>query len=183
MIRDRRRAHRRIHQALWPTLALVFAALLTDRRPIDSREDWPTLLAHSARPLGGDETPASATSHALWSSRDAFGGWPARMALFADGSVEIQPLRPLDRPELLVYWVSEAQPGDRLPDSAHLLGRLAGPLAQRFTLPARALTRIGTASSTASPEPSTASGALVVYSLGHQEIVATARLAPAEARP
>ncbi|MFO0688104.1 MAG: hypothetical protein U0900_05310 [Myxococcota bacterium] len=161
MITGHRRAHRRIHALLWPIVFILVATAITTRRPLDAPADWPAFLAQSE----AEHAPASAASGSgktrptgpLWTRDDAFGAWPARLALFADGTVELRPRRPLDHPELLLYWVPGAFAGDALPEDARLLGLLTGTHAQRFALPAKA-------------------GSLVLYALGHGAIVASARL-------
>lgn len=103
---------------------------------------------------------------------DAFGSWPARLAWSDDGLVEITPLRPLDRPELLLYWIEDESEdeleGNALPPDARLVGRIASTSPQRFVLPEAAVAQTRIAGG--------AHGLLVIYSLGHHEIVATARL-------
>ncbi len=74
--------------------------------------------------------------------------------------LELEPRQPITRPEVLVYWSRSAATG-RLPEDAYLIGSLAGDRARAFELPQEALGRAGT---------------LVLYSLGHQEIVASTRL-------
>lgn len=81
----------------------------------------------------------------------------------SDGSrwwIELDPRSAVSRPEALVYW-SEAPAADRLPEDAYLIGSLAGNRARTFTLPVEALGR---------------AGHLVLYSLGHQEVFASASL-------
>lgn len=187
MIAAHRRAHRRIHVLLWPAVGLLLAAALATRRPVDAPSDWPGFLAENAESRAtGAETrtgidAASSSRRASdreaprWSREDAFGAWPARLSRLADGRLEIRPHRPLDRPELLVYWLPGAFDGARLPDDARLLGRLTGSHAQRFALPPE----VATADASGVDDDET--GTLVLFSLGHGEIVATARLAP-EAR-
>lgn len=165
MIARLRRVHRRIHLLLWPAVALLFGAALAKRPAVDVRDDWLAALAGAARESEGAGRRIAGQFMLFGSSIDAFGPWPARLSLWTDGTVELTPLRPLDQPELLVYWLPDPFVGDVLPDSAQLLGRLAGTQAQRFHLPSRA--------SVSKSDP----GSLVVYSLGHQAVVASARLA------
>lgn len=184
MIAAHRRAHRRLHAVLWPAIGVVLAAALAARRPVDAPSDWPGFLAENAEAgstgigvgTGTRVAPANRSTRGRaaspWSREDAFGSWPARLSRLADGRIEIRPHRPIDRPELLVYWLAGDFDGTRLPDDARLLGRLTGSHAQRFALPA------GVATAGASGAEDVESGTLVVFSLGHGEIVATARLAP-----
>lgn len=164
MIAALRRAHRRLHAALWPVAFAVVVAALATRRPVDAPSDWPAFLARveQARTTATGRAGSTSESRPLWSRDDAFGAWPARLTVYGDGQLELRPRRPLDRPELLLYWIPGALDGDRLPGDARLLGRVTGTHAQRFSLP-----RGGGA------------GSLVLFSLGHGTIVASARLEPA----
>lgn len=114
----------------------------------------------------------------LGAGEDLFGVWPARLSWWSDGQIEITPLRPLDRPELLVYWSPGEITGGQIPDDAHLIGRLTSSRPHRFALPETNAGRTADSIGRANEETSAARGQLVVYSLGHQEIVATARLGP-----
>jgi hypothetical protein len=99
----------------------------------------------------------------LWEREDLFPGWPARLSVRADRSAELKALRPLVAPDVLVYWTPDAAVDlGSLPADAHLVARLGGTAVHRFTLPAHDV-----------PAPA---GALVLYSLGHQEVVAAAVL-------
>lgn len=171
MIARLRRAHRAIHRIAWLPIFLLFVAALSSRRPVEIADDGWAALPAAAHGSGTMRTPTSAPRALLGTSTEAFGIWPARLSVWTDGTLEIEPLRPLDRPELLIYWLSDPLVGETLPDSAQLLGRLAGTATRRFRLPP---------SSSASPgDP----GILVVYSLGHQQVVATARLASLATAP
>lgn len=165
MIRSRRRAHRSIHLLLWPGLAAFFAHSLAETASTPAPFDWTSVLVDGTptNPNGAD----ARVEKPIWTRDDAFGLWPARLTVYRDGRLELTPLRPLDRPELLLYWSpridSEANAfEERLPAEATLLGRIFAARAQSFAL----------------PDPVRGSmlrrGALVVYSLGHQEIVARA---------
>ncbi len=70
--------------------------------------------------------------------------------------LSIRPSAEILKPDLLVYWTSRP-PGDALPPDAVLVGSLSGTSARRLALPARA--RGG-------------NGAIVVYSVAHDEVVA-----------
>ncbi|MEM7586764.1 MAG: hypothetical protein AAF560_25465 [Acidobacteriota bacterium] len=75
----------------------------------------------------------------------------------AGWQLELTPSQPLAKPEVLVYWTSEGETGGPgLPADAFLLGALAGARPRTMTLPAAAQGR---------------PGQLLLYSLGHQEIV------------
>jgi hypothetical protein len=70
--------------------------------------------------------------------------------------LELDPDGDLRQPDVLVYWSPAAETQGRLPADSHLLGRLAGARARRLPLPAAAVP---------------GSGQIVLYSLGHQELV------------
>lgn len=76
--------------------------------------------------------------------------------------IELQPRRDLIAPDVLVYWCEASVPVTKqLPETAHLLGGLSGKHLRRFALPPAALS---------------ADGKMMLYSLAHQQIVATAIL-------
>ncbi len=116
------------------------------------------------------QTPKAPTSVLAVEYSGLWGATPILTRLFpaphvgANVVVELEPQRDLRRPDLLVYWMPASQDADAFPAKARLLGRLAATTARRFSLPE-------------------AQGSLVLYSLGHQERVATATLPAApEAR-
>jgi hypothetical protein len=80
--------------------------------------------------------------------------------------LELRPLEDWKRPDLLVYW-SETEAEAPGPAST-LIGKLAGTQRRRFALPLAA---------------SIAPGWITVFSLGHQETVFHAALAPPELQP
>jgi hypothetical protein len=127
------------------------------------------LASRSASPPSGAipppliETPTNGTP--LWTRDDLWSALPVRTRGFAapDGIgmlVEVAPLRDPMLPDVLVYWAERGTP-ERLPDGAHLLGRLAGAASRHFAVPAAA---------TAEP------GWLYLYSLGHARLVGSAAL-------
>ena len=75
----------------------------------------------------------------------------------ADGArvIELSPKQDLESPDVLVYW-SESDARDALPPNAILLGSLAGIQQRRFAL-----------------SKSVHGGRLYLYSLAHQELVAS----------
>ena len=152
MIASHRRAHLGIHLVLWPLAFALLYGAMAGRPPLPRVGAWPDFL--------GD--PPVAPSEILWAREDLFGAWPVRVTAHVDGTIDVKPLRPLDRPDLLLYWTAQTVRLTPLPPDAHLLGRIAGTTVQRFRLP--------------EPRPADEHGSLVVYSLAHQEIVATANL-------
>lgn len=189
MIASQRRTHGRLHRLLWPCLFGLFATALATRQPAPVNDPWPDALVARLTP-STPQRPASgnATAEAAQASRpkaallgvreDLFGAFPARVLVRVDGTLELAPLRPIDRPELLLYWSALQSPADssigakpdRLPSDALLLGRIAGTGTHHFRLPDEAL-RAGSSS-----------GRLVLFSLGHQEIVATAAMSELASR-
>ena len=160
MIASRRRAHRWLVCGLAPVAAVVFVSAVLSRAPeprVASLPPFPT-----ARP----DLPSAAIGDAQWTREYLFVGWPARVAGYAGGILELKPLRPLQAPDVLVYWSPTIDAGPSLPGDAHLIGRLGGPVVHRFRLP----------HADASPHASGAVGRLVLYSLGHQEVLAQATL-------
>jgi hypothetical protein len=172
VIAAHRRFHRGLQWILWPLVVLVFSVALASRRPDPRIAPWPDWLTASvakpAEPLRPSSPADARVGVLLDSSEDAFGTWPARLSRWSGRRIEITPLRPLDRPELLVYWIPGEIEAGALPDDAHLIGRLASSRPHRFALPDAAAPKGGTFG---------AGGQILIYSLGHQEIVATARLA------
>lgn len=154
MIRPLRRAH----LVAWAVLALALpvgiGAALWARAPVPRVQQlWELDAPAAGAPVA--ELPG------------AWGVLPIRTRLLRSPSskelaLELWPARDLRRPDVLVYGSAEAAPpGASLPDSAYLLGALAGDRPRRFTLPSQ-LARSG--------------GWLHLYSLGHQERIASARL-------
>lgn len=77
----------------------------------------------------------------------------------AGGEVlELTPGADLERPDVLVYW-SREDAADRVPDTAQLLGRLAGTEVRRFALPSPAR-----------------GGRVHLWSLGHGALVGAAAI-------
>ncbi len=74
----------------------------------------------------------------------------------AEPAVTIRPTRPIFKPDVLVYWTASGE-GSGLPADAILVGGLSEDVSQTLTLPRAA---------------AGARGALLVYSLPHQEILA-----------
>jgi hypothetical protein len=150
-----RRAHRIATLALACAVPPVFALAITSRPPLPPPGEIPAALA--AENLAG----------ALVFERDDL--WQplaVRTRLFAGDAagpvVELAPLADLERPDVLVYWSADST-GDRLPEGAQWLGRLAGTSPRRFALPADAR---------AHP------GRLHFYSLGHAQWLGSAALEP-----
>lgn len=153
MIRPLRVRHRRVVLTLAIVTPLLFAAGLATRRPI---------------PLSTDgATPPEADRHrdAEIVDRDesAWGDLPILTDWLGGpgAAVRLEVTEPLRQPDLLLYWDPEPA-GDRLSDSALLLGPVGGRRRASWDVPAPV-----------------EGGRLVLYSLGHGEIVASAAPPPA----
>ncbi len=158
---------RRRHRLMTATLALAVPVLYVvalAARPDEPVAELPAALA---------EPPAGEVDKDLG---ELFTDPRVVVRSRSDGSdwwIELDPARPIARPEVLVYWSRSSATAGRLPADAYLLGSLAGDRARAFTVPAGALGR---------------AGSLVLYSLGAQEVIAATRLpalgwAPAEQDP
>ena len=157
MIRPLRTRHRVMVTVLAVTLPVLFVAGLLVRKPPAEMEAIPEALQ-----------PSSATYSTLLSETpDLWGELAIVTRLHADGdpasrlAVELHPEAYIKTPDVLVYWHTEATAEDVVPDGAYLLGALAGAQARRFALPDTALAT---------------DGHLILYSLAHQQTIATARL-------
>lgn len=153
MIRRLRRRHRLWTTALAVVVPIGFVA---------------ALAARPARPVGeaaaGSDMPR-ARAIADWSS---IGELPISGAIEPWRGARIlalTPREPLARPDLLVYWSPGGAPeppaGGALPPDVVLLGAL-GEAEERYRLP-----------------PGTAAGTVVIYSLGHHEVVGSIAVAVA----
>lgn len=155
MIRPLRIRHRRWTTALAVLLpAGVVLALATRPAPPPATALPPALAPEppAARPLAGWQ--------GLWRGTEL----TTRIGAVPDGGLrlDLEPSAPVRAPDLLVYWHPDtgATPGDpALPHGATLLGRFAGGA---YGLPLPAAAHGG--------------GGLILYSLAHGEVVATAEL-------
>lgn len=147
MIAPLRRRHR------WTSLLLLVLFLpallvlvLSSRPRAATASALPEAL--TAEPAAGEATFED--SHLLGS---------VGVRVLRGGVLELVPAAPLAQPDVLVYWSAEA-PAKTVPAGAFLLGTL-GNRPRRFPLPAEAG---GTA------------GHVVLFSLGHGEVLATGAL-------
>lgn len=187
MNRPLRQRHRTLWWLLAVSLPLGMAASLRARAPQPTNAEVPTLQT----PAGdeGDE-PMQLT----FQRDDLWGSLPLRTSVLTASTrhfLELQPLRDLRRPDVLVYWLPDASlvassgtpavatsqdgaghvagdatsdcsaEGHGVPSSARLLGGLQGRQPRRFALPTDA---------------DLGRGAVLLYSLGHQQWLGTARL-------
>ena len=158
MIQSLRRRHRWMMAAVTIILPVIFVAGLAVRKPVPASEQVPAGVA----PLAAD------ASHLLFEKDDLWNGLPISTRLFAAQqpatllAVELHPRVYFKFPEILVYWHSSASTQlDKLPEESYLLGTLAGKENHRFVLPDSARTH---------------DGALILYSLAQQKLIATAAL-------
>ena len=142
--------------SLTVTLPAAFAAGIATRKEVPiSRAGAPRLLAKAHNQ---DE---------LWSRNDLWEkrAIQTRLLRTDPGSgqlaVELLAMEPIVRPDLLVYWVpGEPQFQNLLPDDAFLLGSFEQSIPTSLRLPAPATKQ---------------TGALVLYSLADQELIAVSK--------
>jgi hypothetical protein len=180
MIAAHRRRHRLIFLFVGPALVAFFLAALNSRPSPPTMADLPS-LAHASAVSSAHRVPgALGEGEVIYRREDLFPGWPARVIAYLGDKqgreqsreIELKPLRPLAAPDVLLYWApavadsalgdDAAQSAPRLPLDAHLLGRIGGTERRRFVLPDH--------------DVPAESGALILYSLGHQVVIAKASL-------
>ena len=115
---------------------------------IAARPDWPGGAAAAAPDAAGMEAEGMEPLEGL-----------GLLAAVGPRTLELLPTEDLQRPDVLVYLSGEPGPHAALPADAHLLGGLKGLEPRAFPLPDGASTRT-----------------LVLFSLGHQEVVGSAPL-------
>ncbi len=159
MIRAHRRRHLRAFTILAVVLPVIFFAALTTRRTPPVVASVPTALT--------DPTLATWVAHD--SAEAQVLEVPIRIRLLAPSAttrgpltrlgVELEPVRAMGRPDVLVYWTASMPPSNEaLPSDAFLLGSIGGAKPRRFELPQPALQ---------------ARGSLIIYSAAHREILGT----------
>ncbi len=147
MIAPLRRRHRWLIATLTVVVPVLFVVALTGRPAGPAIGTLPAELAETARGRVESEHDDLFAHPIITRIR----------ATDAEWLVELQPREPLAKPELLVYWTAEATSGDeRLPAGAYLIGSLAGTRSRVYTMPEQTLGQ---------------AGRLLLYSLGHQEVV------------
>ena len=158
MIRPLRTRHRVMVTVLAVTLPILFVAGLLARKPPAEMEALPEAIPFFSEtyPRLLDEAPN------LWGELAILTRLHADATPASHLAVELHPEAYLKAPDVLVYWhVGALSAEDIIPDGAYLLGGLAGTRAQHFALPDTALHT---------------DGHLILYSLGHQQMIATASL-------
>lgn len=162
MIAPLRRRHRLMITVLAVGIPVVFLAALGARTPPPTTEELPSTVVDRGR------VPGMAADQEISDFFSTTDGAPAvTLRLWASELViaGLEPEAPLTAPDVLVYWSPSAEGDstmDALPDDARLLGPLPGHGDRAFPLPT-----------------GSAEGALILYSLGWQEVVASRALADA----
>jgi hypothetical protein len=156
MVRHLRQRHRAIVLALTIALPTAFAVGIASRQEVPiSRSAVPGFLAETH-----NQTQ-------VWSRADLWEGKAinTRLLKIEPGSgllaVELKPKERIVRPDVLVYWVpGELKIHDSLPSDAFLLGSFEQAQPTPLALPERTLTQ---------------GGALALYSLADQEVIAVSK--------
>lgn len=144
---------RRWHRRAFGALAIAVPAILV--AAIAARPDAPV---NAALPSDSQSGQVRATRQLAWSRTDVDSDLSIT-AVGADISIEAGSLA--TEPNVLVYWL-EAGESEEPPAAGRLLGAVRGTGRQRIPLPADAAAR---------------GGRLALYSLAHDEVIATATLA------
>ena len=151
MIAPLRNRHRRVVTVLAVLVPVGFVAGILSRSPDPTAEAIPGELRAELREAPGQ---------VVWARSDLWRDLPVDTALnrASDGRLflTLQPRSDLKRPEVLAYWAPPGESEKPVPENAVLLGRLQGTLPSIFELP-------GVANGTP--------GRLLLYSLGHQELL------------
>lgn len=158
MILSLRRRHRVMMFSLAFILPIAFVASLIVRQPIPATPDLPV----SSTPLSSEDWQLRFEKDDLWPDL------PITTRLYANHqsdtllALELQPRENLKTPDVLVYCHPAFSTNSaQLPESAQLLGTLAGTEKRWFILPA------------AMSEQETP---IILYSLAHQKIIAATKL-------
>lgn len=158
MIRPLRARHRAIFAVLAILLPVGLAAALVSR-PVDpALDELPEPLRDSHLPQGGA---------VAWSLAGGWEGVPIDAELRVKGAARlvVTPVEDPRLPDLLIYWSPEGAGQRALADGeARLLGRVAG--SQPLSLPVP-------------PETVARGGYLLLFSLAHGQVVASAPIDPA----
>lgn len=158
MIRPLRQRHRIVISTLAVLLPLAFALGLSSRKAPPRMQETPTPLRESSAIL----------PQVLFETEDLWPDFKIFTRLLADAlpptrlAVELQPQKNLSAPDILVYWTQQNSGEEAAPlTEAYLLGTLAGKQTRNWFLPEAALQ---------------SEGKLILYSLAHQTVLATASL-------
>ena len=151
MIRPLRIRHRRIFTVLGLVLPIAFGLGIAARKPVPQMNTVPAGFNVTSQPFAA----------VIWERSDLFTNAPVQVRLLSDnGRFAVACTTPADfaKPDLLVYWSGRgAQITDALPNDAILLGVFSS------------------ASRPLPPETASRDGALVLFSLADNEIVAVSK--------
>jgi hypothetical protein len=144
---------RRAHRVAWIGLAVLLPALLGLAL---NRREAPAVMGSLPHALGDRGGPQDVPD---WRDDDRFEGAQIEASGWhsAPTWVQLRVLEPLRRPDVLLYWTA-ARPASGLGDDALFLGSVRGTSVERFD---------------GVPQ---GDGFLVLYSLGHDEVVAVGSL-------
>lgn len=152
MIAPLRRRHRWLTGLLAVVVPVLYALALI-ARPAAVSEGLPEALSLAVPGSGQVVVPDL-----------AFDGLPLSARVMKDGAdwkIEIVPSEPLAKPEVLAYWTPADSSAETLSADAWLLGAVGGIRPQAFGVPEAVQGR---------------GGRLVLYSLGHQEVLGSVAL-------
>lgn len=151
MISELRRIHRFASVALAAAVPVFFAAAIASR---------PGPPVNASLPSGVPATEVVSTTPLAWSRPEVSG----ELARRADGRIalDLDARTVATTPDVLVYWLEPSDAADP-PESGSLLGSIRGSHRKLIDLPTGAEER---------------GGRLALYSLAHDEIVATSTVVP-----
>lgn len=157
MISPLRKRHRTIISVLMVIVPVLFVGALLVRPEIPVMETTPDLHV----------TDTLVYEQVLFEADDLWGEKAITTRLKGDQTpalhlaIELEPETPLNLADPLVYWDPSGATTGQLPASAYLLGPMPGTGSRQFSLPdtARFI-----------------NGRLLLYSLAHQELIASATL-------
>ena len=146
-----RRRHRRVVMTLAVLVPVLYLSAIQARRDVPTTNAIVETVSRVGR-LDG-------TAREVETDWD---GASMQVRLWSDGAIlELLPEADPARPDVLVYWTEAGEGAETPSDGAYLLGTLAGAEPRRFVLPDVALST---------------GGRLLLWSLAHSELVASAAL-------
>lgn len=151
---------RRWHRRAFGVLAIAVPAILV--AAIAARPDAPV---NAALPSDVQPSQVRETIQLAWSRPDVVSTLVLTIAGATEIALDAQSLA--TEPTVLVYWLDPNDASDP-PAAGRLLGAVRGTGRQRIPLPADAATR---------------GGRLALYSLAHDEVIATATIAATGGQP
>lgn len=159
MILHGRTSHRRVWTIFAITMPLLFLGAIWVRPPLTDPLAAPLILTEAFE----NQSPKGrkVSSHLRLGSKQALGLEVFHESVQQEAQywVRVSPSMPVLYPDVLVYW-TEAKPSMDSLKSAFLLGRLEGLSPRTFAWP---------------PVAARKDGYIVLYSLGHRQIVDSAK--------